>query len=116
MCTRYYIEPEASFQELFENVKRSQLMERMRNHYAKPFKTSGEIFPTDLVPVIAPNPHGKAKVYPMIFGYKMPRTNKTLLNALGKGASGTRFLSGFAKHLSLGHSTGHSNLYYPLLL
>lgn len=81
MCTRYYIEPEASFQELVENVKRSQLMERMRNHYAKPFKTSGEIFPTDLVPVIAPNPHGKAKVYPMVFGYNMPRTNKPLLNA-----------------------------------
>ena len=86
MCTRYYIEPEASFQELFENVKRSKLVERMRNHYAKPFKTSGEIFPTDLVPVIAPNPHGEAKVYPMIFGFKMPGTAKPLLNARSETA------------------------------
>lgn len=99
MCTRYYIEPEAVFQEMFEQVKRSELMSRMRNHYARPFKTSGEIMPTDLVPVIAPSPRGEMKVYPMIFGYKMPRSDKPLLNARSETAGEKpTFADGWRKH------------------
>lgn len=99
MCTRYYIEPEASFQELFENLKRSPLKERMVNHYARPLKTSGEIRPTDIAPVIAPSPQGEAKVYPMVFGYRMPRSDKPLLNARSETAGEKpTFSDGWKKH------------------
>lgn len=99
MCTRYYIEPEASFQELFENLKRSPLTDRMRNHYVRPLKTSGEILPTDLVPVIAPSPRGESKVYPMIFGYKLPKSDQPLLNARSETAGEKpTFAEGWQKH------------------
>ena len=55
--------------------------------------------PTDLVPVIAPSPRGEMKVYPMIFGYKMPRTDKPLLNARSETAGEKpTFADGWRKH------------------
>ncbi len=39
----------------------------------KPVLTSGEIRPTDIVPVIAPNRNGKESAFPMKWGFNPPR-------------------------------------------
>ena len=40
-------------------------------------KTSGEIRPTDIVPVLAPDRGGNAAVYPMQWGFRLPPRGKT---------------------------------------
>ena len=42
--------------------------------------TSGEVRPTDIVPVLAPDPQGKRSVYPMKWGYKLDNRT-TIFNA-----------------------------------
>ncbi len=48
-------------------------------------KTSGEISPTDVVPVIAPNRSGEKSVFPMKWGYKGQQ--KLLINARAETAA-----------------------------
>lgn len=54
--------------------------------FAGILKTSGEIRPTDIVPVLAPDKRGIAAVYPMQWGFRLPA--KSNLNTGGK-VSGT---------------------------
>ena len=86
MCCRYYIEEKKELEELFENVKSSRLTQRMVEVYGRPFKTSGESFPTDIVPAIAPDREGKKSVFPMTFGFTQERGGKPLLNARAETA------------------------------
>ena len=72
MCTRFYIEPRS--EELDEIMEAA-----MKNGLARKFLiagsavlTSGEIRPTNVVPVIAPNKDGKRTVFPMRRGFRIP--------------------------------------------
>ena len=72
MCTRFYIEPRS--EELDEIMKAA-----MKTGLARKFLiagsavlTSGEIRPTNVVPVIAPNKDGKRTVFPMRWGFRIP--------------------------------------------
>lgn len=75
-------------------MNRSPLVEKWQNTTA--VKTYGEIRPTDVVPVIAPNRSGKRAVYPMKWGY----SGKTLLiNARSETAAGKpTFREDWARH------------------
>ena len=60
MCTRYFIEKDApELKKIIEAVSVSSLAARFRNHYGRPVRTNGEIRPTDIVPVIAPDKNGR---------------------------------------------------------
>lgn len=91
MCTRFYIERDVpAFQPILNAVQRSPLYESMRIRMGKEIRTSGEIFPTDLVPVLAPNRSGRPSAYPMYWGIHM--TDSTpLFNARSETAGSKQF-------------------------
>lgn len=82
MCTRYYIEKEApELKDIMHAVQHSPLYMRFMNKYGRPVITEGEVRPTDIAPIIAPNPKGIRSVYPMKWGFKNPNHDSTLFNA-----------------------------------
>ncbi len=67
MCGRYYLENTIEMTPFIEKMLRSPLVRKWNDTCA--VKTSGEISPTDVVPVIAPNRAGEQSVFPMKWGY-----------------------------------------------
>ena len=79
MCTRYFLSSSSpELKEIIESVKASPLSRRFIIRGSQ-VKTEGEIRPTDVVPVIAPNPRGERTVFPMKWGYTNPHTGGSLL-------------------------------------
>ncbi len=82
MCCRYCLEkdlPELS--DVFDIVARSALIEKFIDTHGQPFITHGEVRPTDIVPVIAPNSKGIRSAFPMQWGFLAPDNRRTLFNA-----------------------------------
>ena len=73
MCGRYYLENTIEMKPFLEKMMDSPLVRRWNDTSA--VISSGEIHPTDVVPVIASNRAGKQSVFPMKWGYN----GKTLL-------------------------------------
>ena len=73
MCTRFYYDN--SIPEL-DNVAReaasSPLAQKFVVNLSKPIITNGEVRPTDIVPVYAPDKSGNKAVYPMKWGFTLP--------------------------------------------
>ena len=88
MCTRYFLsKSNPELKSIIEDVIASPLSRRFIN-IGKTIKIEGEIRPTDVVPVLAPNPRGEKKVFPMKWGYKsIHKDGKLLLNARSETAS-----------------------------
>lgn len=83
MCCRYYIDDESEqFRTIIEEMSRSPLLGKWKP--AAAIKTSGEIRPTDIAPVIAPNKAGSRTVFPMQWGYT---GRSLLLNARSETAA-----------------------------
>lgn len=89
MCTRYFLYPSSpELKKIIDEVKLSPLSRRFAQDLSNPVKTEGEIRPTDVVPVLAPNPRGEQTVFPMKWGYTNPHIGgKLLLNARSETAS-----------------------------
>ena len=81
MCTRYYMEMSPELRPIVEKAKASSLAMRMIDRLGKPLKTEGEIRPTDMVPVIAPNQNGVRTVFPMVWGYRITGLDRPVVNA-----------------------------------
>ncbi len=73
MCTRYWIENTPEIEEIVEEMSRSSLVYKWQQ--TSRVKDYGEMYPTDVVPVIAPNKSADRAVFPMKWGY----TGKSLL-------------------------------------
>ena len=73
MCTRFWTEESPELRPIVEKMNRSPLVRKWQQTCA--VKSYGEMRPTDVVPVIAPNRSGSCAVFPMKWGY----TGKTLL-------------------------------------
>lgn len=73
MCCRYWNEESPELRAIVEEMNRSPLVRKWHNTCA--VKDYGEMRPTDVVPVIAPNRSGNRAVFPMKWGY----IGKTLL-------------------------------------
>ena len=73
MCCRYWMEESPELRPIVEEMNRSPLVRKWQNTTG--ILSSGEIRPTNVVPVIAPNRSGDRTVYPMKWGY----TGKSLL-------------------------------------
>ncbi len=72
MCTRFFIEQnEPAFQSIFQKAEKTALYDTFRNRLGHMVKTEGEIFPTDVVPVIASNRSGNPSAFPMCWGIRM---------------------------------------------
>lgn len=86
MCTRFAIEPETEeLQDILEAVRRSRLTGRFLEAGAAVLY-SGEIRPTDVVPVIAPDKNGAEAVFPMRWGFRIPG-GPLLVNARSETAA-----------------------------
>lgn len=66
---------------IVEKAKASGLASRMRDILGKPLKLEGEIRPTDMVPVVAPDSKGNRSVFPMVWGYTIPGLGRPVVNA-----------------------------------
>ena len=76
MCCRYWIDDSPDLAEIVSEMNKSPLLGKWRD---APHPVShGEVRPTDIAPVIAPNRSGLRQVYPMKWGFK---GRSLLLNA-----------------------------------
>ena len=76
MCCRYWAEESPELRSIVEEMNRSPLVAKW--HRTTGIKTSGEMRPTDVVPVIAPDRKGERAVFPMKWGFS---GKSLLLNA-----------------------------------
>ena len=67
MCCRYWVEESPELREIVEEMNQSPLLRKW--HETAVIKTNGEIRPTDVVPVIAPDRSGDRAVFPMKWGF-----------------------------------------------
>ena len=82
MCCRYWTDESPELREIVEEMFRSPLVSRWQK--TKKISTYGEIRPTDVVPVIAPNRSGTRAVFPMKWGYS---GRSLLMNARSETAA-----------------------------
>ena len=81
MCTRYYMELSPELRPYIDRAFHSSLKDRMVAKLGRPFKTEGEVCPTDIAPVIAPDQKQHPTVFPMVWGFTNPREGgKPLVN------------------------------------
>lgn len=73
MCCRYWTEESPELRPIVEEMNRSPLMKKWQG--CPGIVTYGEVRPTNIVPVIAPDRSGGRAVFPMKWGY----TGRTLL-------------------------------------
>ena len=94
MCCRYWTDESPEIREIVEQMNQSALVRRWQE--IGEVKTYGEIRPTDVVPVIAPDRSGRRAVFPMKWGF----TGKTLLmNARSEtAASKPTFQEAWKRH------------------
>ena len=94
MCGRFYVEPEDEyFRELAERINHSPLMGRFGGKLPANAEGEygGEVAPTSVVPVLAPNRAGERAVFPMRWGYSLPssgaRKQSLIINARSETAA-----------------------------
>lgn len=80
MCTRFYADLSPELRPYVEAANRSPLRARMVEQLGKPFKTEGEIRPTDLFTAIAFSRAGAPAAFPMVWGYTLPGLNRPVVN------------------------------------
>ena len=98
MCTRYYIEAETrEIKEIIAQAKESLLYQRFIE-IGKPVLTSGEIRPSNVVPVIAPNREGRRTVFPMRWGFQFPGRSPLVNARTETAAEKPTFREAWAKH------------------
>ena len=88
MCGRYRldIDAEPEYKELISQA------EARAERLGVELKTSGDIFPSDIVPVIAPDMrHREPGCYPMRWGFPHPSRNLTVINARSETAQEKAF-------------------------
>ena len=86
MCTRFYMNPDLA--DLVAPVSKSVTLARRFIIAGNPIRTAGEIKPTDVVPVFAPDQNGQQTIFPMKWGYKNKHKGGNLIvNARSETAS-----------------------------
>ena len=82
MCTRYALEKDLpEMKDIIDAMSRSQLARQFVSTHGRPVITDGEVRPTDIVPVLAPNRKGIKTVFPMQWGFLAKDNKRTLFNA-----------------------------------
>ena len=82
MCTRYALEKDLpELRDIIAAALRSLLAQKFVDTHARPVIIDGEVRPTDIVPVIAPDAKGRRAVFPMQWGFLAKDNKRTLFNA-----------------------------------
>ena len=79
MCGRYWIDDGR------ESVVLRRIIEAVNRRVVEPVKTSGEIFPADIVPVVANNRNMLPTAFAMRWGYTLP-DGRRIINARSETA------------------------------
>lgn len=87
MCCRYYMETSPELRPIVEAANRSALKDRMVSKLGKPLVTEGEVFPANMVPVIASSPKKEKSVFPMVWGYTFPGLDRPVVNTRSETAA-----------------------------
>ncbi len=74
MCCRYYMEESPELKPFVDAANRSSLKDHIVAKLGRPLVTSGEVRPTDLCVVAAPDRNGKRAAFPMIWGFTGQRS------------------------------------------
>lgn len=80
MCGRFYIKKSPETQLYIEKATNSSLKSPMTIALSRPLRIEGEVRPTDIVPVIATSKSGKESVFPMVWGFSIPKSNNPVTN------------------------------------
>ncbi len=87
MCTRFFIDvSNEEAREIMEQAESSALLTRFRMKGPALPAFSGEVFPTNIVAAIAPDPKKQARIYPMRFGFTLKGDSRPLVNARSETA------------------------------
>ncbi len=100
MCTRYALDiTQPELKEIIDIAKSSGLTTKFIDTHARPLITDGEVCPTDIVPVIAPNSKGEKCVFPMQWGFTARDNKRSLFNArLETASEKPTFKEAYEKH------------------
>ena len=102
MCTRYFMDrDETVLSSIIDTALTTKLARKFQIELSKPMVTSGEVHPTDVAPVLAPNGRGERAVYPMKWGFTITveGKQKPVVNARIETASAKPLFSdAWAKH------------------
>ena len=79
MCTRFYVEP-AYYAPIISRAQKLKLADDIMRHLSKPLTMSGELRPTDVAAVLAPNKDGRMAAFPMLWGFSHEATDAPIVN------------------------------------
>ena len=79
MCTRFYADMR-SLTGYISEAQQRRLATIIMNTMSRPAVMSGEIRPTDMAAVIAPNRQGEPEAFPMIWGFTPRASSKPVIN------------------------------------
>ena len=86
MCTWYYADHKA-LSYFISKAQRLPLANQMMNALARNIGMSGDIRPTDIAAVLAPNKQGKMAVFPMVWGFTHEAADKPIVNCRVESAA-----------------------------
>ena len=79
MCTWFYAD-KATLSPIITKAQQLPLTDTIRNTMSRSAEMSGNIRPTDMAAVFAPNKQGNMAVFPMIWGFTVEQSSKPLIN------------------------------------
>ena len=79
MCTWFYAE-RSTLSPIITKAQQLPLANTIRNTMSRSAEMSGNIRPTDMAAVFAPNKQGNMAVFPMIWGFTVEQSSKPLIN------------------------------------
>ena len=79
MCTWFYAD-KATLSPIITKAQQLPLADTIRNTMSRSAEMSGNIRPTDMAAVFAPNKQGNMAVFPMIWGFTVEQSSKPLIN------------------------------------
>ena len=75
MCMSLRIEPR-EMAEVLKKVRKMSLAQDMSIKLGKSLIMSGDLYPTDIAPVLAPNKYGNMAIFPMVWGLQCVRDER----------------------------------------
>ena len=79
MCMSLRIEPK-EMAEVLIKIRKMSFAQEMSIKLGKSLSMSGDLFPSDIAPVLAPNKYGNMAIFPMAWGFTHKSTPKPLVN------------------------------------